>query len=103
MKAAMLPLSKRSMNLVAIGCAQATAQQGLRIPEDISIVGFGNILIERAFSGSLDDCSPAKFRLEPPQWNQCSKSCWDAGIESNAFPPNCKFAPAAASLLLHTL
>src|SRR5438445_1972896 len=36
-------------DLVAVGCAQALLKQGLKIPDDISVVGFGNILFSEYF------------------------------------------------------
>ncbi len=50
-------------DLVAVGCAQALLKQGLKIPEDISIVGFGNILLSEYFSVPLTTVRQPKFRL----------------------------------------
>lgn len=50
-------------DLVAIGCAQALLSQGLRIPEDISLVGFGNILAAEYFRVPLTTMRQPKFRL----------------------------------------
>lgn len=50
-------------DLVAIGCAQTLIQQGLRIPEDLSIVGFGNILLSEHFRVPLTTIRQPKFRL----------------------------------------
>ena len=50
-------------DLVAIGCARTLLQQGLRIPEDISIVGFGNILLSEYFQVPLTTVRQPKFRL----------------------------------------
>ena len=48
---------------VAIGCAQALFQQGLKIPEDISVVGFGSIMLGEYFSVPLTTIRQPKFRL----------------------------------------
>ena len=48
---------------VAIGCAQTLLNQGLRIPEDISVVGFGNILLSEYFRVPLTTIRQPKFRL----------------------------------------
>ena len=32
-------------DLVAIGCAEALFAQGIKIPQDMSIVGYGNFLV----------------------------------------------------------
>ena len=50
-------------DLVAVGCAQALLKQGLKIPEDISVVGFGNILLSEYFSVPLTTVRQPKFRL----------------------------------------
>ena len=47
-------------DLVAIGCANAMLSQGLKIPGDISIVGFGNILAAEYFQRAAHDHPPAK-------------------------------------------
>ena len=50
-------------DLVAIGCANALLSQGLRIPDDISIVGFGNILTSEHFRVPLTTVRQPKFRM----------------------------------------
>jgi DNA-binding LacI/PurR family transcriptional regulator len=50
-------------DLVAIGCAEVLLSKGLRIPEDISIVGFGNILMAEHFCVPLTTLRQPKFRL----------------------------------------
>jgi len=50
-------------DLVAIGCAETLLAQGLRIPEDISIVGFGNILVTEHFRVPLTTIRQPKHRL----------------------------------------
>jgi LacI family transcriptional regulator len=50
-------------DLVAVGCAQALLQQGLKIPQDISVVGFGNILLSQYFCVPLTTVRQPKFRL----------------------------------------
>ncbi|HEX3857031.1 MAG TPA: LacI family DNA-binding transcriptional regulator [Verrucomicrobiae bacterium] len=50
-------------DLVAIGCANALLSQGLRIPEDISVVGFGNILTAEHFRVPLTTIRQPKYRL----------------------------------------
>jgi LacI family transcriptional regulator len=50
-------------DLVAIGCAETLLSQGLRIPEDISIVGFGNVLTAEFFRVPLTTIRQPKFRL----------------------------------------
>jgi DNA-binding LacI/PurR family transcriptional regulator len=50
-------------DLVAVGCAQELLKQGLRIPQDISIVGFGNILLSEHFRVPLTTVRQPKYRL----------------------------------------
>jgi LacI family transcriptional regulator len=50
-------------DLVAIGCANALLSQGLKIPEDISVVGFGNILTAEHFRVPLTTIRQPKHRL----------------------------------------
>jgi LacI family transcriptional regulator len=50
-------------DLVAIGCADTLLAQGLKIPEDISIVGFGNVLTSEHFRVPLTTIRQPKFRL----------------------------------------
>jgi DNA-binding LacI/PurR family transcriptional regulator len=50
-------------DLVAIGAANVLLQQGLAIPRDISIVGFGNVLVSEHFRVPLTTIRQPKFRL----------------------------------------
>ncbi len=50
-------------DLVAIGAADVFLNQGLRIPEDLSIFGFGNILTSEYFRVPLTTVRQPKFRL----------------------------------------
>lgn len=50
-------------DLVAIGCANTLLDQGIRIPRDRSIVGFGNILTAQYFRVPLTTVRQPKFRL----------------------------------------
>lgn len=50
-------------DLVAIGAASTLLEQGVRIPEDISITGFGNILTSEYFRVPLTTVRQPKFRL----------------------------------------
>jgi len=48
---------------VAIGCAEVLLQQGLKIPGDISVAGFGNILAAEFYRVPLTTVSQPKFRF----------------------------------------
>ncbi|HMP81352.1 MAG TPA: LacI family DNA-binding transcriptional regulator [Verrucomicrobiota bacterium] len=50
-------------DLVAIGCAETLLNQGLSIPDDISVVGFGNVLAAEHFRVPLTTVGQPKFRL----------------------------------------
>ena len=50
-------------DLVAIGCAETLLSQGIKIPEDISLVGFGNILAAEFYRVPLTTVSQPKHRL----------------------------------------
>ena len=50
-------------DLLAVGCAETLLKQGLAIPGDISVVGFGNILMSQHFSVPLTTSRQPKYRL----------------------------------------
>jgi DNA-binding LacI/PurR family transcriptional regulator len=50
-------------DLVAIGAANVLLSQGLAVPGDVSIVGFGNILLSEYFRVPLTTVRQPKFRL----------------------------------------
>jgi LacI family transcriptional regulator len=50
-------------DLIAVGAAETFLKQGLRIPEDLSLVGFGNVLLSEHFRVPLTTIRQPKFRL----------------------------------------
>jgi LacI family transcriptional regulator len=50
-------------DLVAVGCVNAFLHQGMKIPQDISVVGFGNILLSEHCRVPLTTVRQPKFRL----------------------------------------
>jgi DNA-binding LacI/PurR family transcriptional regulator len=50
-------------DLVAIGAAKIFLDQGIKIPQELSIVGFGNVLISEYFRVPLTTIRQPKFRL----------------------------------------
>lgn len=50
-------------DLVAIGVGSLLLQQGLKIPQDYSLAGFGNILVSEHFRVPLTTVRQPKFRL----------------------------------------
>jgi DNA-binding LacI/PurR family transcriptional regulator len=50
-------------DVVAVGCAETLLSHNLRIPQDISVAGFGNILLGQHFRVPLTTARQPKFRL----------------------------------------
>jgi DNA-binding LacI/PurR family transcriptional regulator len=50
-------------DVVAVGCAETLLNHGLRIPEDMSVAGFGNILLGAHCRVPLTTARQPKFRL----------------------------------------
>ncbi|HEX3801121.1 MAG TPA: LacI family DNA-binding transcriptional regulator [Verrucomicrobiae bacterium] len=50
-------------DLVAIGCANTFLNQGIKIPEQLSVIGFGNILTSEYFRVPLTTLRQPKHRL----------------------------------------
>jgi LacI family transcriptional regulator len=48
---------------VAIGCAETLLAQGIKIPEDISVIGFGNILMTEFYRVPLTTVRQPQYRL----------------------------------------
>jgi len=60
-------------DLVAIGAADVFLNQGIRIPDDLSIAGFGNVLISEYFRVPLTTIRQPKFRLGVAAMNSMLK------------------------------
>jgi DNA-binding LacI/PurR family transcriptional regulator len=50
-------------DLVAVGCADALLNQGVKIPHDLSVAGFGNTLVGEYFRVPLTSARQPKHRL----------------------------------------
>jgi DNA-binding LacI/PurR family transcriptional regulator len=50
-------------DMLAVGCAETLLKQGMKIPGDISVVGFGNILMSQHFCVPLTTSRQPKYRL----------------------------------------
>lgn len=50
-------------DLVAVGCAETLMAQGMKIPDDISVAGFGNVMVAEYFRVPLTTVRQPKFRL----------------------------------------
>jgi DNA-binding LacI/PurR family transcriptional regulator len=58
------PTAIQAVNdLVAIGCAETLLSQGIKIPDDISIAGFGNVLTAEYYRVPLTTVRQPKHRL----------------------------------------
>lgn len=60
-------------DLVAIGAATTLLKQGLSIPKDFSVVGFGNILISEHFRVPITTVRQPKYRLGEAAMDMMSK------------------------------
>ena len=52
-----------SNDLVAVGAASVLRRQGIRIPEEMSLVGFGNVLVSEHCAVPLTTVGQPKLRL----------------------------------------
>lgn len=50
-------------DILAIGCIETFLKQGLNVPNDISVVGFGNILLSQYYKVPLTTARQPKYRL----------------------------------------
>jgi len=50
-------------DLVAVGCAETLMAQGVKIPDDVSVAGFGNVMVAEYFRVPLTTVRQPKFRL----------------------------------------
>jgi len=73
-------------DLVAVGCATGFLHQGLKIPEDISIVGFGDILVSEHFRVPLTTARQPKFRLGAVAMEMMLKMLRRERVESRRLP-----------------
>ena len=72
-------------DVVAVGCAETLLGKGLKVPEDMSVAGFGGILLGRHFRVPLTyRASPSSASARPP-WNSCS-NCWSANAAVLLWP-----------------
>ena len=59
-----LPTAVQAVNdLVAIGAATVLLKEGIRVPQNISVTGFGNILSSELFRVPLTTVRQPKYRL----------------------------------------
>lgn len=59
-----VPTAVQCVNdMVAVGAVETLLQQGYRVPEDVSVTGFGNILLSQHFRVPLTTIRQPKFHL----------------------------------------
>jgi DNA-binding LacI/PurR family transcriptional regulator len=75
-----------SSDLVAIGCANKLLDQGVRIPHDVSLIGFGNILTAQFFRVPLTTMRQPKNRLGHAAMDLMSKRLRGLPAESLRLP-----------------
>ncbi|TAL04978.1 MAG: LacI family transcriptional regulator [Verrucomicrobia bacterium] len=73
-------------DLVAVGCAEALLKQGLKIPDDISIIGFGNVLMAEHFRVPLSTMRQAKARLGDVAFDLMSRLLRRESVDSRLMP-----------------
>ncbi len=73
-------------DLVAVGCANAFLHQGLQIPRDISLVGFGNIRVSEHFRVPLTTIRQPKFQLGVAAMETMFKVLRRDRVESRRLP-----------------
>ncbi|HVK57853.1 MAG TPA: LacI family DNA-binding transcriptional regulator [Candidatus Kapabacteria bacterium] len=71
---------------VAVGAASVFLKQGMRIPEDISIVGFGNILLCEYFSVPLTTVHQPKFRVGSAAMESMRKLLKREAVDTKRLP-----------------
>lgn len=73
-------------DLVAIGCADTFLNQGFKIPDDRSIVGFGNILTAEYFRVPMTTLRQPKFTLGTAAIETMRQMLRGERVESKRFP-----------------
>ena len=73
-------------DVVAVGCAETLLNQGLKIPQDISVAGFGNILLGAYFRVRLTTTRQPKFRLGTAAVNAMQELLQGRRAESKRLP-----------------
>jgi DNA-binding LacI/PurR family transcriptional regulator len=73
-------------DLVAVGCAETLLQQGIRIPDDLSLAGFGNILVAEHYRVPLTTVRQPKFRLGVAAVEMMTQLLQGGTVESRRLP-----------------
>lgn len=75
-------------DMVAIGAASLLLRQGLKIPEDISVIGFGNILLCEHFHVPLTTVHQPKFRIGAAAMDTMRHLLKHLPVDSKRLPTN---------------
>ena len=73
-------------DLVAIGCAETLFQQGVRIPRDLSLIGFGNVLAAEHYRVPLTTIRQPKFRLGNAAMDMMLQLLQGEAVENKRLP-----------------
>lgn len=84
-------------DLVAIGCANTLLDRGVRIPHDLSLVGFGNILTAEFFRVPLTTVRQPKRRLGHAAMDLMSKLLRGQPAESLRLPATLSIRASTAA------
>jgi LacI family transcriptional regulator len=84
-------------DLVAVGCASTLLQQGVGIPQDLSLVGFGNILLAEHFRVPLTTVRQPKFRLGTAAMELMEQMLRGEHAESRRLPAELVLRASAAA------
>jgi DNA-binding LacI/PurR family transcriptional regulator len=86
-----------SCDLVALGCANSLLNRGVRIPQEVSMVGFGNILSAEYFRVPLTTVRQPKRRLGNAAMDIMSKLLRGQPAESLRLPATLSIRASTAS------
>ncbi len=73
-------------DLVAIGCAEALVAQGVRIPQDMSIVGYGNFLLAEHYRVPLTTVRQPKFALGQAAMDAMARLMRGESVQTKRLP-----------------
>jgi LacI family transcriptional regulator len=86
-------------DMIAIGAASVLLKQGLNIPDDISVVGFGNILLCEHFSVPLTTVHQPKFRIGAAAMESMRQLLKRLPVDSKRLPTNLHLRQSTAAPL----
>ena len=73
-------------DMVAVGCLKVLAEQGVKVPDQVSVAGFGNILLSEHCRVPLTTVRQPKFTLGTAAMDSMVKLLRDEQPESRRFP-----------------